>query len=545
VIPQDNSGRRLAIASMIVVVLLAGSTSLTIWRYQHARTESDIALKARAQDLRAEQASTFFWRERETMNEYLLTPSAALLGELASEYRGFNSALHLLINEPEGNAPARRSQAANRAFIAVFRHARPVAGSGVAEENDAIQELNAGEAAVLHPLKSVQAAHRTEVRESRAEKAQDDLQALVAALIAGVLALGATIGLALFGMRLLADIARRRRAEHELEESRTEFSDMLQATGAEDEAYDLLKRQLERSISDSNAVVFNRNNSEDRLEAATAVEPETGLAGRLKGAEPRSCLAVRFGRRHEEAEGRKPLLPCALCAGSPGHATCEPLLVGGEVIGSVLVMRQGQLAEADRQALAASVAQAGPVLANLRNLAIAEYRAATDALTGLPNSRAVQDTIKRMVAQASRTVSPLATLLLDLDHFKQINDSYGHGCGDDVLAAVAATLEASVRESDFVGRYGGEEFLILLPATGHEDAVLAAEKIRTAVETVTVAGVERTITASIGIAVMPDDAGESVALLRHADRRLYAAKAQGRNRVVAEESVETPVAEAV
>ena len=131
----------------------------------------------------------------------------------------------------------------------------------------------------------------------------------------------------------------------------------------------------------------------------------------------------------------------------------------------MLVNKERPLVELERRRLRESVGQAAPVLANLRNLAIAELRAATDALTGLPNQRAVQDTLKRMVAQATRTMSPLAALLLDLDHFKQVNDLHGHDRGDEVLAAVGVALRNVVRDSDFVGRYGGEEFLVLLPAT--------------------------------------------------------------------------------
>ena len=125
-----------------------------------------------------------------------------------------------------------------------------------------------------------------------------------------------------------------------------------------------------------------------------------------------------------------------------------------------------------------SVTQAAPVLANLRNLALAEARAATDALTGLPNKRACADTLKRMVAHAGRSVSPLSALLLDLDHFKQINDTFGHGIGDDALAAVGDVISTNLRTSDFAGRYGGEEFLVLLPDTDREGAAQAAEKLR-------------------------------------------------------------------
>jgi len=91
-----------------------------------------------------------------------------------------------------------------------------------------------------------------------------------------------------------------------------------------------------------------------------------------------------------------------------------------------------------------------------------------------------------------------------------------HGRGDDVLAAVAATLDGTVRDSDFVGRYGGEEFIVLLPDTWRREAAMVAEKVRSAVAAISVPGVPRAITISIGVAVMPDDAGESVSLLQHA-----------------------------
>jgi diguanylate cyclase (GGDEF)-like protein len=187
--------------------------------------------------------------------------------------------------------------------------------------------------------------------------------------------------------------------------------------------------------------------------------------------------------------------------------------------------------------------QAAPVLANLRNLAIAEIRAATDVLTGLPNNRSVQDTLRRMVAQASRSVSPLSAALLDLDHFKHVNDAHGHSRGDEVLAAVAATLRSSLRESDFVGRYGGEEFLILLPDTGKQQAQTVAEKVRAAVEAIVLSNLELRVTASLGVASLPDDCSDADSLVRAADRALYAAKGRGRNRVELFESQRGPAPE--
>jgi diguanylate cyclase (GGDEF)-like protein len=178
-----------------------------------------------------------------------------------------------------------------------------------------------------------------------------------------------------------------------------------------------------------------------------------------------------------------------------------------------------------------SITQASPVLANLRNLALSQARAMTDGLTGLPNRRSIEDTLKRMAAYAERTATPLGAVLFDLDHFKQINDLSGHEKGDEVLAAVGAVVSTTVRASDFVGRYGGEEFILLLPDTDRGDAIAIAEKVRVAIAEIDVAGVSRAISASFGVAAIPDDAAEPTLLVRAVDRALYLAKAQGRNRV--------------
>ena len=355
---------------------------------------------------------------------------------------------------------------------------------------------------------------------------------------AGVAAGEASGGLAAEGSDELADLGRtlnrmvdRHEADRAYRATQHEFVDAMQVTESEGEAHELLKRHVERSLAGSAVVVLNRNNSDDRLEAVTPVEPGTALADGLDGASPRSCLAVRFARRHEQGAGIDPLLSCEVCGKTADMVTCDPLLVGGEVIGSVLVNHPEPFEAAGDQRLRDTVSQAAPVLANLRNLAIAELRAATDALTGLPNNRAVQDTLKRMVAQANRAQTPLAAVLLDLDHFKQINDTFGHGRGDEVLAAAADAMRSALRSSDFVGRYGGEEFLILLPDTDRDGALRAAETVREVVATVAVPTVDRAVTASLGVAVLGEDGVDGDTLTRSADRALYAAKSLGRNRV--------------
>jgi diguanylate cyclase (GGDEF)-like protein len=213
----------------------------------------------------------------------------------------------------------------------------------------------------------------------------------------------------------------------------------------------------------------------------------------------------------------------------PGASSCTPSLVGGEVIGSLLVTRHKPLAPQAQERVSRAVTQAAPVLANLRNLAIAEHRAATDALTGLPNARSVRETLTRMVAQAGRSAAPLAAIALDLDHFKALNDRYGHQAGDEALAAVGAALRSGVRASDFAGRSGGEEFVVLLPGTDLAGGAQAAAKLRELIAGLAVPAVPGGLTASLGVAALPENAGTGDHLLRAADRALYAAKAAGRN----------------
>ncbi len=360
--------------------------------------------------------------------------------------------------------------------------------------------------------------------------------ARVTGLITGAAALGIVIGLLVLWHGI-----RRIRRNLEPGQDQAEFAETLQIAGDEDEAHRLLQRHLERTLPTTSATVLNRNNSADRLEAVTPLPPGSPLPATLRGAEPRSCLAVRSGQTHRENGGRPALLSCPVCAPAPGCSSCVPLTVGGEVIGSVLLSRRAPYSEAEEQRIRESVGQAAPVLANLRNLAVAEIRAATDGLTGLPNKRAVTDALKRTFAQAATTKAPLALLLLDLDHFKQVNDQRGHAVGDQVLANVGATLRGVLRVRDFAGRNGGEEFAVLLPDTEIDAALEIAERVRAAVAEISLPGTDVSVTASIGVAGFPGQASTLDRLERLADAALYLAKRQGKNRV---ELAEPPPADA-
>jgi diguanylate cyclase (GGDEF)-like protein len=156
--------------------------------------------------------------------------------------------------------------------------------------------------------------------------------------------------------------------------------------------------------------------------------------------------------------------------------------------------------------------------------------AATDHLTGLWNRRAFQERLAAELERARRYDRPLALVMIDIDHFKRINDVHGHPVGDRVLIEVASRLFATVREGEVVARVGGEEFAWILPETDGDGAVAAAERVRAAISAQTFTGVGR-LTVSLGVCDL--DEGETASeLVRLADRALYQAKADGRDRVV-------------
>src|SRR3954452_14706265 len=160
-----------------------------------------------------------------------------------------------------------------------------------------------------------------------------------------------------------------RKAEDAFRTSQVRFSEALQVSESQSEAHRLIARHLEATISDSTAVALNRNNSADRLEPTIPLEPDSPLSEPLQQAKPRSCMAVRLNRPYERSDASEEIMECEICGKLPDASVCQPLLVGGEVIGSVLVGIGGTPTDADRRRVDESVAQAAPVLANLRNLA--------------------------------------------------------------------------------------------------------------------------------------------------------------------------------
>jgi two-component system cell cycle response regulator len=173
-----------------------------------------------------------------------------------------------------------------------------------------------------------------------------------------------------------------------------------------------------------------------------------------------------------------------------------------------------------------------------RNVQLSLEMAITDQLTGLHNRRYMTSHLDNLMTQAARTGKPLAFVIMDIDHFKAVNDGHGHDIGDEVLREFAKRLGANIRGIDLACRYGGEEFVVVMPETNATFAYAVAERLRKSIETTPIeisrAPGKLAITISIGIAASEGEGDTAEALLRRADQALYSAKRNGRNQVVAD-----------
>jgi len=215
-----------------------------------------------------------------------------------------------------------------------------------------------------------------------------------------------------------------------------------------------------------------------------------------------------------------------------GHV-CFPMISGGAALGVVGVPETAPLSEGRRRMLAATAALLGVSIKNAQLFREIRDHSVRDGLTGLVNRKHGIEILDTELRRARRARTPLSVIMLDIDHFKDVNDHYGHLCGDAVLATVARRARQVLRGSDIKCRYGGEEFLILLPDTRSEGAMRVAETLRRDLaDTSTPWDIESVmVTASFGVAVSRPDELDAAAVIGRADAALYAAKQAGRNRV--------------
>jgi diguanylate cyclase (GGDEF)-like protein/PAS domain S-box-containing protein len=328
-----------------------------------------------------------------------------------------------------------------------------------------------------------------------------------------------------------------------------EMADMLQACQASEEAYKAIEYFMPRLFPDDAGALYMLNNSRNLYETV-ASWGQTPLAVPLFA--PDECWSVRRGRLHK-VENLQETLGCShVTEAVPGGYLCVPLIAQGETQG-VFHLRPAPPTEAQTPELAAVKDQLAVTVAEDLALALANLRlretlrnqAIRDPLTGLFNRRYLEETMERELTRVKRQGIPLGVIMMDLDHFKQYNDTFGHSAGDELLSALGILLKNHIRGEDIACRYGGEEFLLILSGASVAIALDRAESLRQAVREMH-QGYQglKPITLSLGVAVYPDHGDTGLQLIRSADAALYRAKKAGRNLVMlAEHAEETITAE--
>ena len=252
------------------------------------------------------------------------------------------------------------------------------------------------------------------------------------------------------------------------------------------------------------------------------------------------CWGLRQAQPHRVLDPQTELLCGHVTADSNSAQPylCVPLFAEGETLGLLHLRRTKEGSTSSIESclnLANAVAEeTGLALANLRARDNLHEQSIRDSLTGLYNRRFLEEFLLRELARADRKKHPLSVITMDIDHFKRINDTLGHGAGDIVLRRVGLLLQGFVRQSDIACRVGGEEFSVLLPEASMQIATQRAEAIRKAVQELKLKYEDHTlsdITISLGVAAFPDHGTTPVALLHAADQALYDAKYRGRDRV--------------
>ena len=376
----------------------------------------------------------------------------------------------------------------------------------------------------------------------------------------GFTGLSMIVILVLFGL-LLRDALHRRRYEERLFEANEKLGGTIRAlerqaresdllTAARDElqlcmnssqAQHSAARYLAQLLPGTSGGICLINESRQLIEVDATWNNTTALQD---GFAPDACCGLRSGRMRWRRPGQSEV-HCEHFAGKPPeNYLCLPLVAHGETLGMVYVecgsAGIAAMVDANLRALQQMVELASIRIAGLNLSTILEHQSIRDGLTNLFNRRFMEIALDRELRRARRHHKPLAVLMLDIDHFKQLNDTYGHEAGDLVLREVAAVMREAVRAEDTICRYGGEEFVAILPELAINDALARAESIRNRVSELRLyhrGEPLREITISIGIAVYPQN-GESLdELLSLADRALYEAKHLGRNRVVLAENV--------
>ena len=318
-----------------------------------------------------------------------------------------------------------------------------------------------------------------------------------------------------------------------------EMSRLLQACQSEDEAY--------RIISDLSSQLFPRTaGAVYMLDRARTVLNAVGSWGELPPSSgffsPHDCWALRGNETRFLTEDQAEISCRHLPEPLPAVSYCLPMQVQSETLGILHVQSQHKeyLDEAKRQLASTVVEQISMALSNLKLRQALREQSIHDPLTGLYNRRYMEEVLKQQLSRVTRQLHPLGIIMIDIDHFKDFNDTYGHAAGDVLLSELGRFLQSHIRGEDIACRYGGEEFILIMPDASLETAQQRAEDLRNDIRHMQLQNAVQSykgITLSIGVAIYPLHGRTIEAVLHAADVALYRAKQEGRDRVVVTDKV--------
>lgn len=331
--------------------------------------------------------------------------------------------------------------------------------------------------------------------------------------------------------RMAEDLERRRQRAEVLER----LGQTLHACVSVEETGELVARFASKLFPDHGGALYLASASRNVLQRFAEWGPETPMTAVMA---PDDCWALRSGYAHRFGE-EESSMPCDhLEEPLPRSSLCIPLQSRDESLGIMHLSTVGEapLLTRDELLIAGELAERlALAISNLRLREKLRAQSVRDPLTGLYNRRYLEETFERELARCQRSDTSLAVIALDVDHFKRFNDEFGHDAGDNVLTRVGEQLNAITRGSDVACRYGGEEFMLVLPGADSAAAVERAETLRSriAAQPMRFRGQELgRITISAGVSAYSADTDTAGAMMKRADEALYRAKAEGRDRVI-------------
>jgi len=305
----------------------------------------------------------------------------------------------------------------------------------------------------------------------------------------------------------------------------------LDSVGSPVELGTVLPTFLRKLLPETSGTIYLYRHSRDILEP----QAYWGSAATDAALYPSECWGLRLGKVHRATRGDD--LCCEHDRAShlqQQTQVCVPMISQGDVIGLMVINTSGRDVALDNEVIQSLSEQLSLAIGNVSLRETLKQQSTIDPLTGLYNRRYFDESLKRELARAKRSQTACSVIMVDLDHFKRINDTYGHDAGDLVLKATSKQLLSRLRTSDVACRYGGEELVLLLPDCNGAAAAKCAEGMRRAFSEIEIEHLGQRITgitASFGVASWPMNASGASELVKAADKALYAAKRDGRDRV--------------